>query len=167
MGRKGLWYILGINEKLPQIEDWYKQGALDQDVARSLGVSLRTLMRWKHRFPQFTETVVTGKSPADQGVINATYRNCVGYEYFEEKFEDVFNKDGKYLCKKKTVTRKFFPGTPADRRMWLVNRCDWRFKADIEIIENPLDDVENWTPERKQRFIESGGQDVSANNNGD
>lgn len=149
---------MGIKDRLPEIEEWYREGALDIDVCKRLGINSRTLYRWKNRYPEFVKTVTAGKSPANIEVINAVYRNCVGYEYVELKKEQVIGLDGKLIGHKETQTKKFFPGTPGDRKMWVINRCGWSYKAEISIEENPLDDVENWSPERKQKFIDSGGQ---------
>lgn len=53
-------------------------GATDADVARFLGIGLRTIQDWKVDHPEFAEAMNHGKDRADAKVVGALYKNAVG-----------------------------------------------------------------------------------------
>jgi hypothetical protein len=54
-------------------------GLTDDETASVLGVSVRTLHRWKREHPEFRESLEAGKRPADAAVAHALFSRAVGY----------------------------------------------------------------------------------------
>ena len=52
-------------------------GAIDRDLARILGVSERTINRWKRQHPEFAAALKAGKAVADAEVAEALHNKAV------------------------------------------------------------------------------------------
>jgi hypothetical protein len=105
-----------------------QMGATDIELADFFEISVVTLYRWKHKYPEFAAAIVTGKDSADERVERAFYNRCVGYTYDSEK---VFcNKDGIV----RTDTLEHVPPDPGAALNWLKNRRpkEWREKITQE-----------------------------------
>ena len=53
MARKGLYEKLDIESKLGLVEGWKRDGLTDEQIAKNLGVSKHTLIKWKKNIPDF------------------------------------------------------------------------------------------------------------------
>lgn len=144
VGRKPLWDELEIEKKLPQIEAWYKEGAIDKDVAKFLGVSHNVFYKWKREFQEFSDTLKRGKSLPDTKVENALYQRAIGYSH-----PDIHLSvwQGKVI---ETEFIKHYPPDPTSMIFWLKNRKpeEWRDKQDIDLnirkrVEEELADMKD------------------------
>ena len=80
-GRKPTWR----DGNLEQAKKLAALGATDVEMAESLGVSLRTLMRWKVSHPEFCQTLKAAKEVADERVERRLWERAVGYSVPTEK----------------------------------------------------------------------------------
>lgn len=99
-----------------------EKGATDREIAEELGVSERTLNRWKHTQDGFAEQLKLGKDVADERVEQSLYRRATGYTFDAQK---VFQYQGE------PVVVDFVEHVPPDTTaaiFWLKNRRkeDWR-----------------------------------------
>ncbi len=70
-------------------DDWAwslaAMGATNAEIAASIGISERTVIRWSQQHESFGTAVAQGKEIADAKVIKSLYQRAVGYEYTEER----------------------------------------------------------------------------------
>lgn len=103
-------------------------GATDREIADVLGVSERTINRWKHTQPDFSGELRLGKEAADDRVEQSLYRRAIGYTYDAVK---VFTHNGQ------PVIAEYVEHIPPDTTaaiFWLKNRRsdDWRDKQHLD-----------------------------------
>lgn len=104
-------------EKLLLLEGWARDGLTDDQIAENMGISVRTLYRWKGKNCQICQALKKGKEAADRQVENALFKRAIGYEYEEVREE---SKDG--IVTKRTITTKHIPGDTTAQIFWLKNR---------------------------------------------
>jgi hypothetical protein len=102
-------------------------GATDKEIADFFNVCEATVNNWKHNYPQFLESIKSGKAESDMNVANSLYNRACGYKHEEEKNIIVYGE------KKKIKESKYFPPDPTAMIFWLKNRRskDWRDKQDL------------------------------------
>lgn len=118
------------DEGLALIGGWARDGLTEEDIAHNMGISRKTLGKWKNLYSPIGDTLKKGKDVADRIVENALFKRATGYEYSEEIEEFV---DGKLK-----TTRKYKKQMPPDvtaQIYWLNNRKpkDWRNKPKEEV----------------------------------
>ena len=128
---------------------------IGEEVAKKLGISLRSLHNYKTRYPEFLEAVSKSRDIADAEVEAALFKRAIGYKYTEITKERIIDKsqteaDNGELLVTKEVIKSVAPDVTA-QIFWLKNRRakEWRDKQDIEHSGNvgvtivkdvPLDD---------------------------
>lgn len=122
-------------EGLLKIEGWARDGLIDEQIAKNIGIRAGTLYEWKNRFPEFSEALKRGKEVVDREVENALLKRALGYEYTEttrEAVQDPNSGEVKMQVTKK-VTKQVTPDTTA-QIFWLKNRKPdkWRDKPAYE-----------------------------------
>ena len=97
-------------------------GATDNDLADFFEVDTRTINRWKHSQPEFSQSLKTGKEAADERVARSLYHKAVGYTFDSEK---VFQFQGEIV---RADTREHVPPDTTAGIFWLKNRrpAEWR-----------------------------------------
>ena len=101
----------------------YKTGKTDVEVARAVGVSVRSIHNWKAGNSAFLHSIKEAKAIIDGYVEAALFRRAIGYTHAAEK---VFFYKGEVH---RVETIKHYPPCPASAALWLRNRCPekWRF----------------------------------------
>ena len=122
-------YETHVKPKLDLIAQWARDGAIERDIAKKLGVSESTFSGYKKEHPELMETLTVNKEVADARVESALYKRAIGYECTETSEE--VGPDG---TKTKTTTKQVAPDVTA-QIYWLNNRRPdrWRNKQDISI----------------------------------
>lgn len=113
-------------EGLLKISGWARDGLIDEQIAKNIGVSYSTFKEWKKRFPDFSAALKKGKDVVDREVENALFKSAVGFIYEEET---VTNAGDVVLVKKYSK-----PNTTA-QIFWLKNRKrnQWTDKSEVEV----------------------------------
>jgi len=62
-----------------------RRGLTDEQIAKDLGISGKTLYQWKKNYVAVSEALKEGKVLADGKVEKALYRRACGYTYIEKK----------------------------------------------------------------------------------
>ena len=88
-GRYEKWLTL---EGLALICGWKMDGLSDEQVAKNIGVNVRTLYDWAGKYPQISQALKKGREVVISQVKNALVERARGYEYWEEVQELRFNK---------------------------------------------------------------------------
>lgn len=122
-------YETHVKPKLDLIAQWARDGAIERDIAKKLGVSESTFSGYKKEHPELMQTLTVNKEVADARVESALYKRAIGYEYDEVCTE--VSPDG---TKTKTTTKQVLPDVTA-QIFWLKNRKPdrWKDKQDINI----------------------------------
>lgn len=105
-------------------------GATDIEIADFFGVTVRTIYRWKHDYPQFCQALKLGKDVADDRVERSLYQKAIGYEQEAVK---IFMPAQAVSPVYAPFTEKIAPDTTA-AIFWLCNRrkADWQQKNTTE-----------------------------------
>lgn len=137
-------YYTHVEPRLVEIEGWARDGLTDEQIAKNLGIGVRTLYEYKEKYPQIVQSLKRGKEVVDREVENALLKRALGYKYQEITQEPVMNHEtGVYeLQPTKVVTKEVAPDTTA-QIFWLKNRKpkEWRDRKDVEhsgTINNPF-----------------------------
>lgn len=72
-------------EYAEQAEKLCLLGATDDQIADFFGIATSTLYEWKHRHPEFSESLKSGKAESDTRVERSLYQRAVGFEQDEVK----------------------------------------------------------------------------------
>lgn len=70
-------------EGLLKIEGWARDGLVDEQIAKNIGISRATLSNWKNKHPLITRALARGKEVVDREVENALLKRALGYTYEE------------------------------------------------------------------------------------
>lgn len=146
-------YITHIQPKLDLIEAWYRNGAIDVDVARNLNVGYSTYLKYKNDYPELKERTQVGKEEADLKVESALFKRATGYDYDEVKEE---YEDGE-LSKRTVIKKHVAPDTTA-QIYWLKNRDpnNWKDKQDINVSSDINNPFKGLTTEELKKLISDG-----------
>ncbi|TFE21063.1 helix-turn-helix domain-containing protein [Staphylococcus aureus] len=123
MARIELYEKLDIVNKLGLVEGWKRDGLTDEQIARNLGVSKYTLIKWKKNIPDFLDAIKKGKEVSDYELENALHKRAVGY-YYEE--ETVTNKGEVVKIK------KYEHANPTSLIFALKNRLPHKYRDKVE-----------------------------------
>jgi len=122
MGRNGKY-----DEDFPsRAEDFARQGMIDDDIAKALGIHRATFYKYQNLYSDFSDALKKGRAPIDFEVENKLLKRAQGYEYEEVMIEYKPGKDNEGKDKpkatliKKTV-KQVIPDTTA-QIFWLKNR---------------------------------------------
>jgi hypothetical protein len=139
-------------------------GATDQDLAVAFGVTIKCIIEWRAKHPQFGDALKIGKEQADVRVVRALYQRAVGYTYPAVK---IFLPAG---AKAPTIVPydEHIPPDTTAAIFWLKNRqpAHWRDAWQIEasvgkylISDKPLT-PEQWIKERAL-LVDGEAKDVT------
>lgn len=137
-------YETHVQPRFIEIEGWARDGLIDEQIAKNLGVAYSTFREYVSKHSALSATLKRGKEVVDREVENALLKRALGYKYNEVTQELVTNEDtGKQeLAVTKVIIKEVAPDTTA-QIFWLKNRKpkDWRDRKDVEHsgnINNPF-----------------------------
>lgn len=119
------------SEYVIKVLEMAERGATDFEIADSLGVSVRTLYRWKAEREDFRQSLKIAKDVADERVERSLYQRAIGYEQDAVKIFMPAGSDKPVIAE---YVEKIAPDTTA-AIFWLKNRKgkEWRDKSEVEI----------------------------------
>lgn len=74
-----------VQDKLALVEKWARDGLIEEQIAKNLGISRSTLELYKKDHPDFLDAIKKGKEPFIAEVENALAKRALGYFYEETK----------------------------------------------------------------------------------
>lgn len=103
-------------------------GYTDEELAKFFGIARSTLSAWKLDYPEFSDSIKSGREDADSQVAKSMFERAIGYSHPEEK---VFCNNGQVIVHK---TVKHYPPDTQAGIFLLTNRQNSRFrdKKDLE-----------------------------------
>ena len=113
-----------------QAESLCKLGATDKELSAFFEIDEKTLNRWKHEFPEFRQSLKSGKELADASVGERLYQRACGYSHPELH---ISNYQGQIT---KTEVTKHYPPDTVACIFWLKNRRpeQWRDRTQQELV---------------------------------
>ena len=115
-------YYSHVEPKLILVEGWARDGLIDAQIAKNLGVAYSTFKVYKNKHLALSTALKRGKEVADYEVENALFKRAMGYEYSEEKVDVETNASGKLVSRKITQTVKHIAPDTTAQIFWLKNR---------------------------------------------
>ncbi len=153
---KGKYEYWLTDEGLLKLAGWARDGLTDEQIACNMGIRRETLIEWKKKYPNISNTLKKNKEIVDYEVENALLKRALGYDYTETTRERMLNKEtGEYeLVITKEVHKEIAPDTTAGI-FWLKNRKpeDWRDKRDISLEGNLNNNIANLSDEELNERI--------------
>ena len=126
-GRKSAW-ITKIEPRLLEIAALCRDGHVEKDICKYLGIGISTFTKYKALKPALMASLKINKAVADLTVENSLYKRAVGFEYDEMTHEIKEDKDGNKISSvKKKVKKIVLPDTTA-QIFWLKNRVREKWK---------------------------------------
>lgn len=121
-------YLAEINKKV-------REGVIESEIAKSLGISVATLNNYKLKYAEFKEALSKDKG-ADvlQGLINAGIRAATGYFETDETTVIVPDEDGRPTIKQKTSVKRYYPPNPVLNKFYVMN-----YGKEQGFVSDPLD----------------------------
>lgn len=146
VGAKGKYEAL-VKPYLKEINEKVRQGVIESEIAKSLGISVASLNNYRNQYPEFAEALSKDKG-ADvlQDLINAGIESAKGYYRKIETTQMVLDANGKPTIKQKTVTNQWFPPNALLHKFYVLN-----FGKEQGFVNDPL---EFELKKQKQEFDE-------------
>ncbi len=120
-------------------------GLTDEEMAEHWDVVRDTVIEWRKKFPEFSDTIKSGKEEADGKVAKSLYKRANGYDYIERTYESrVIGKDEDGNIERAMIeTKRIHKHMPPDTGAafgWLNNRqpANWKQRRIIEISEEGI-----------------------------
>ena len=129
-------------DKLVILEGWARDGLTDEQIAANVGISVRTLYRWKQQYCQICHALKKGKDTADREIENALFKRAKGYDFTETR---VKKKGG--VVVEETVITKHIPCDTTAQIFWLKNRKPEYWGGGFRFTEENDDDVHFYLPD--------------------
>lgn len=117
---------------IPVAKAMARMGAIDEEVADELQVSVREVYRWKVAYPEFCQALKIGKEVADARVVDSLYKRAIGYEY--EEVHDLVRDSVDGEVTEHKVVKKHMPPDVTACIYWTKNRMDeWQDVRNIKV----------------------------------
>lgn len=133
-----------IADKLFEIKMWCRDGMLEKDIAKKLGIAVSTFEKYKTDHPELVEALKSAREVADYEVEDSLYKKCVGH-YAKEgrafKCKEIYYDEEGRRCERETVqvadVDVFVPPDTMAIAIWLNNRKpdSWRRNANKEKLD--------------------------------
>ena len=119
-----------VKEKLPLIESWCRDGLIEVEICKRLGISVNTLNKYKLVHNELVQSLKRGKEVIDYEVEQKLLKRAMGYNYVETKVTT--DPEGGETTS--TTNKHVLPDTTA-QIFWLKNRKpkEWRDKQEIDM----------------------------------
>ena len=120
------------DEGLLLIQGWARDGLIDEQISKNMGVAYSTFKEWKKKYSDFSAALKQGKEVVDRQVENALLKNAVGFMYEEETVTNAGEVVTVKKYSKPNITAQIF---------WLKNRKmkEWRDKQEVEQINHNIE----------------------------
>lgn len=142
-GKRERWETLHMASKLEAVTGWAKEGYIDIEIAKKLGVGETTFYKWKKERPEFEAALLKGKEIANGELVNAAFRNATGYyvtvtEPIKRKvLVNVGTEDRPYYKEEETIEMvtydKYIPANSTMGIFMLKNRIPDSYRDKQEI----------------------------------
>lgn len=74
-----------VQEQLPNIENWARQGLTEIQICKNLGLGISTLNEYKKQYPELADALKRGRATIVSEIENALVKRALGFTYEEVK----------------------------------------------------------------------------------
>lgn len=134
---------VNIMEHLESIATWALEGYSEKQIAEKLGVSDRTLRRYKQKNKEVLSALDKSKIRANMNVELTLLNSALGYDYVEEEVAKekiiYFDEAGRKVIKETPVTVKVKKRAKPDvaaQKYWLNNRKNQHWNDNPHKVAN-------------------------------
>ena len=131
------------DDHLMLLECWTRDGYTFQDVANRIGITTKTLKKWRDQYPEIDKALKCGREIIDYKVENALLKSALGYKTKEVKVTTTM-RHGKVVETIKEVTDKEQAPNVSAAQCWLYNRLPKKWK-NMNSRANIIDDMDEDT----------------------
>lgn len=138
-------------EKLTLLTAWARDGLVDGQIAKNMGISEATLYNYKNKYPEIRQALQKGKEIVDIEVENALFKKALGYNTTVQKAfklkDIVYGENGKKISETERIEYAIeeihIPADTTAQIFWLKNRKkqQWRDKVEYEANTDELNKV--------------------------
>ncbi len=115
-------YFTHVEPKLFLVECWARDGLIDEQIAKNLGIAYSTFKDYKNKHSAFSAALKKGKEVVDFEVENALLKRALGYKYSEVTQEPVEVGEGITMLQTTKIVTKHAPPDTTAQIFWLKNR---------------------------------------------
>lgn len=110
MPKNSKWAL--VQEKLPLIEKWCRDGLTEKQICTNIGISVQTLNVFKKQYPELVDSLKKGKEVLITELENALVKKALGFSYEETKVS-IRAVDGREVKFTEKTTKYQAPDTAA------------------------------------------------------
>lgn len=128
-------------EGLTRIRGWARDGLTDAHIAEQMGIHKSTLIEWKKKYSDISDSLKKGKDVADREIEEALFKKAKGFSVKITKAIKLKNitydeKSGRKISEEEYIGYAqedvYVPPDTTAQIFWLKNRkpAEWRDKRD-------------------------------------
>ena len=144
-------YLTHVQPRLKEVSEMY-QFATETQIAKMLGISLRSFENYKAKYPELKEALNAGKQALIVELKSALKKKALGFEYKEQK-RQITEVDGERRVVIEEYTRYAQPDTGAIHLLLKNLDPEWRNddKTTVDLkreklrMEQEKQENNNWT----------------------
>lgn len=127
--------VLYTPDCIPRVKRLFMSGLTDYEVARALGISATTFLKWKIAYDDLFEACVEGRDARDKRVEDSLYEKAVGYKWTEKQRVTVVDPETGKEEMREVDAEKLMPPDNGAIIFWLKNRRpdQWRDRIDHDV----------------------------------
>ena len=124
-GRKSK-YETHVKPRLKEIEEWLKEGATEEEVAKALGVAVSSLNLYKNQYMELSTAFAHARKAVIIRIKEALLKKALGFSYEEEKRVGKKDKNGENIVLVEKYTRYCPPSETAAAMLLRNYDEEWR-----------------------------------------
>lgn len=161
-------YDTHVEPRLEEVSAWCRDGYIDEEIAKMLGVAYSTFKEYKKSKPALSDALKRNKAIADIRVEESLYEKATKRTIVKQvplKLKRTYIEDGYVLTEEYVEVTEIEEEIPPDTTamiFWLKNRKpnEWRDKRDIEHsgeITNNVNALNNLSEDELRKIANLGG----------
>ena len=133
-GRKNR-YEEYVKPYLEEINKKVREGVIESEIAKALGISIATLNNYKLKYPELRDALSKNKG-ADvlQKLVNAGIESACGYFKENETTTIVLGDDGQPSKRSKVITKTWYPPNATLNKFYVLN-----YGRDEGFVNDPIE----------------------------
>ena len=131
-----------VKPRLFEISEWRRIGWTEEEIAKELGLSRRTLTQYKHLYPEFLRALKNETEELVKELRGALVRRAKGYQYIETKKIYERNEDGQLVHTRTEETTKSQPADVAALNLALKNFDRENWSNDPQLLALKREELE-------------------------
>lgn len=131
-----------VKPRLFEILEWRRIGWTEEEIAKELGLSRRTLTQYKHLYPEFLRALKSETEELVKELRGALVRRAKGYQYIETKKIYERNEDGQLVHTRTEETTKSQPADVAALNLALKNFDRENWSNDPQLLALKREELE-------------------------